>query len=100
MEGLKIQIHSAQKVGKVQKILLASFGAISGRFSMDRKDKKKKHVVCLFSLVGQYAAPCCYPPFVAPLVLCCTADQFYIDVCAASSVSTVALYTHSRSTNF
>ena len=58
MKILKIQIRSAQNVGKVwigpKKTFLAPFGAIPSIFSMDRKYPKIG--ICLqFSLVGQWA---------------------------------------------
>ena len=53
---LRIQIRSAQNVGKVwisrKKILLALFGAIQGHF-LHGPEKSPKF--CLFSLVGQWA---------------------------------------------
>ena len=56
---LKIQIHSAQNVGKVwisrEKILLAPFGAIPGHFFHGSKKSKRCVKICLFSLVGQWA---------------------------------------------
>ena len=58
MQILKIQIRSAQTVGKVwisrKKILLAPFGAISCLFSMDRKNATRPNNY-LFPLVGQGA---------------------------------------------
>ena len=54
IEILKIQIRSAQNVGKVwisrKKRLLDPFHAISDHFSMDRKHLKNVKI-CLFSLV-------------------------------------------------
>ena len=59
---LKIQIHSAQNVGKVwisrKKSSWPYLGPSEAIFSMDRKKKIKKAkciFVCLFSLVGQWA---------------------------------------------
>ena len=56
---LKIQIRSAQNVGKVwisrKQILLALFGAISGNFFYGPEEFKKTYKNCLFSLVGQRA---------------------------------------------
>ena len=57
MKSLKIQIRSAQNVGKVwiswKKNLPAPFGAI---FSMDRTNIQKKRKCCLFPLGGALAA--------------------------------------------
>ena len=61
---LKIQIRSAQNVGKVwisrKKILPALFGAIPGHFfhGPEKCKKKKCKTVAYVPLVG----PCCYPP--------------------------------------
>ena len=55
---LKIQIRSAQNVGKVwisrRKILLALFGPSQAIFSMGRKNQNSSKN-CQFSLVGQWA---------------------------------------------
>ena len=56
---LKIKIRVAQNVGKIwisrKKILLASFGAISGPFLHRPKRIPKIEKFCLFPLVGQWA---------------------------------------------
>ena len=58
IEILKIQIRSAQNVGKVwisrEKILLAPFGPSEAIFCMDRKNQKMSKIY-LYSLVGQWA---------------------------------------------
>ena len=59
MKILKIQICSAQNVGKVwinrKKTSRGPFGAIPGIFPMDRNNPKNVKQKCLFSLVGQWA---------------------------------------------
>ena len=59
LKNLKIQIRSAQNVGKVwisrNKILLAPFGPIPGHFFHGPEQFKKCTKFCLFSLVGQWA---------------------------------------------
>ena len=66
MKIIKIQIHSAQNVGKVwisrEKILLAPFGCISGIFRWDRKVQSIFKETA-YSLVG----PCCYTPLVGAI---------------------------------
>ena len=56
---LKIQIRSAQNVGKVwisrKKSSWPYLGPSEAIFSMDRKNPKKCQKNCLFSLVGQWA---------------------------------------------
>ena len=58
---LKIQIRSAQNVGKVwisrKKILLAPFGAIWGHFLCGPEKSRKKRIVRLFLLFYRFGAP-------------------------------------------
>ena len=63
IKSLKIQIRSAQNVGKVwisrKKILPALFGAILGHFFHGpKKIKKDCKILPIFPVWG----PCCYPP--------------------------------------
>ena len=67
IKNLKIQIRSAQNVGKVwisrKKILPAPFGAIPGIFSMDRKKTKKAKMFPIFlggwAGIGMTCWACC-----------------------------------------
>ena len=58
MEVLKIQILSAENIGKVwisrKQIILASFHAMSVFFAWAGKMQKKMQDVSIFSLVGQW----------------------------------------------
>ena len=70
MKILKIQIRSAQNVGKVwisrKKSSWPHLAPFQVIFSMDCKNQEMPKF-CLFSLVG----PCCYPSLVGLLVLIC-----------------------------
>ena len=59
MKSLKIQIRSAQNVGKVwirrRKSSWPHLGPFQAIFSMDRKKCTKIHKICKLSLVGQWA---------------------------------------------
>ena len=68
---LKIQIRSAQNVGKVwiskKKILRPYLGPSEAIFSMDRKNPKIAKILVIFlgGPMGPYSpglGPCCYPP--------------------------------------
>ena len=69
---IKIQIRSAQNVGKVwisrKKILLAPFGAIWAHF-LRGPEKSKKCIVSLIFAILPVWGPCCYPPEVGQQVI-------------------------------
>ena len=72
---LKIQIHSAQNIGKIWisrgKIILATFGSISSNFFLGLENARNRLFLSIFLgpmaaifLDGPVSSPCCYPPLV------------------------------------
>ena len=83
---LKIQIHSAQNVGKVwisrKQILLALFGPILGNFFHGPKNQKTKCIFGPFSLVGKWAL---FTRF-GPLLLSTFGGEIGIDMASTRTV--------------